>query len=75
MQTTWLIPIYGIFILIPTLSVTVRRLHDLDATGWLLLLIFVPVINIGFLFVLLFKAGTKGSNAYGSIPKKRGKKK
>jgi uncharacterized membrane protein YhaH (DUF805 family) len=72
-KTAWIIPIYGLAVLLPMISCAVRRLHDLDASGWLLLLTFIPVINIGFLLVLIFKPGTKGSNPYGSIPKRRRK--
>lgn len=35
----------------------VRRLHDLGATGWLLLLEFVPIVNVIMLVILLFVKG------------------
>lgn len=46
-----------------------RRLHDLDKTGWLTLLIFVPLINLFFALYLLFAPGTQGENSYGLKPK------
>ena len=72
-KTMWLIPIYVFIVLIPMLTCAIRRLHDLDASGWLIFLSLIPVINLGFLLVLIFKSGTKGSNPYGSIPKRRRK--
>ena len=47
---------------IPSLAVAVRRIHDQDKTGWLLL---VPVYNL----ILMFTEGTRGPNRYGADPK------
>ena len=46
-----------------------RRLHDLDQSGWLTLLIFIPLVNLFFALYLLFAPGTKGENKYGLKPK------
>jgi uncharacterized membrane protein YhaH (DUF805 family) len=46
-----------------------RRLHDLEQSGWLTLLIFVPLVNLFFGLYLLFASGTKGENKYGLKPK------
>lgn len=43
----------------------IRRLHDLNKTGWLTLLWLVPVINIIFLIYLMAAKGTLGANDYG----------
>lgn len=43
----------------------IRRLHDRNHSGWLVLLIFVPVINIIFALYLLFAKGNEGVNNYG----------
>ena len=45
--------------------VVARRLHDLDKSGWLMLLILIPVVNIFFIFYLLLAAGTPGHNRFG----------
>jgi uncharacterized membrane protein YhaH (DUF805 family) len=50
--------------LIPTLAVTVRRLHDLDRTGWWLLLFVVPAANF-VLVVWWCMRGTSGYNRFG----------
>jgi len=46
-----------------------RRLHDLEQSGWLTLLIFVPLVNFFFGLYLLFAPGTQGENRYGLKPK------
>jgi uncharacterized membrane protein YhaH (DUF805 family) len=60
--------IYFVVFLIPTLAVMVRRFHDQDKTGWLVLLNFIP---FGGLIVLIFMLlpGTEGDNRYGPDPK------
>jgi len=63
--------LYWIFVLgslLPTLGVNVRRLHDTGHTGWLVLLMIIPVVNIIAFFVLLFISYIKpsaGPNQYG----------
>jgi len=42
-----------------------RRLHDLNKSGWWMLLLFIPVLNILFLFYLLLAVGNTGPNQYG----------
>lgn len=49
----------------------VKRLHDLDKSGWLYLLVLVPVVNFVFALYLLFADGTVGPNQYGDDPKNR----
>lgn len=53
---------------IPTLAVSVRRLHDQDKSGWFLLLAFVPLVSL-VLLVFFCLDGTKGPNKYGPDPK------
>ena len=59
--------IYSLAILIPTLSVTVRRLHDTDHSGWWALIALIP---FGFLLLLywLTKKGDPGKNRFGLPP-------
>lgn len=45
-----------------------RRLHDLDRTGWLTLLMIVPLINALFGLYLLFGPGSPETNKYGPPP-------
>ncbi len=46
----------------------VQRLHDLDKSGWLYLLMLVPLVNVIFYLYLLFAPGTDGPNRYGNPP-------
>lgn len=53
--------------LLPSLAVTVRRLHDTDRTGWLVLLNCLPILNL-VLLVLLCLRGTPEGNRFGPDP-------
>ena len=46
------------------LNATVKRLHDIDKSGWYALYILIPFLSIFFLFYLLFSKGTDGENRY-----------
>lgn len=43
----------------------IRRFHDLNRTGWLSLLLIVPLVNIIMILYLLFARGSEGANNYG----------
>ena len=61
--------IYGLAIIIPSIAVSVRRLHDIDRTGWWVLISLVPVIGSIVLLVFAVLDGTPGENRFGSNPK------
>ena len=54
-----------------SLAQGVKRLHDLDKSGWLILLMFVPIVNALFGLYMLFADGTLGPNQYVDDPKNR----
>lgn len=54
--------------LLPSLAVTVRRLHDTDRNGWWILLGFIPLIGGLILLIFTVKAGDPAENRYGSSP-------
>jgi uncharacterized membrane protein YhaH (DUF805 family) len=54
---------------IPSFTVGIRRLHDIDRTGWWILLSFVPFIGWLVLLYLFVLDGTRGPNRYGEDPK------
>ena len=58
----------GLASFIPSLAVSVRRLHDTDKSGWLLLLWLIPLLGALILLVFFILPGTKGSNKYGPDP-------
>ena len=55
--------------IIPSIAVTIRRLHDTNRSGWMLLLAFIPLIGGIVLLVFMFSEGTRGPNNYGPDPK------
>jgi len=61
--------LYSLFVLIPTLAVTFRRLHDINKSGFYILLFLIPVIGQIWLLILFLKEGDAGDNQYGSDPK------
>jgi uncharacterized membrane protein YhaH (DUF805 family) len=60
--------IFSLAVLLPGIAVSVRRLHDLDRTGWWVLLALVPVVGIIVLLIWFCTKGTDGSNQYGADP-------
>ncbi len=61
--------LYSFAVLIPALAVSARRLHDVNKSGWMYLLIFLPIIGWIWLFVLWVKDSNYGDNQYGQNPK------
>ena len=51
--------------LIPSIAVSVRRLHDTDRSGWWWLIMFVPLIGIILLLIWYCSRGTQGANRFG----------
>ena len=64
--------LYSLALLVPSLAVSVRRLHDLGRSGWWLLIGLVPVIGIIVLTVFALQDSEPGENAYGPNPKGEG---
>ena len=60
----------SLIILLPTLAVTVRRLHDINKSGWLVLISLIPLIGAIILLVMLIERGTLGKNRFGEYPLK-----
>lgn len=64
--------IVGLALLLPTLAVGARRLHDTGRTGWLLLLAIIPLIGAIVLIVFFCQDTQPGDNQYGAAPKQTG---
>lgn len=64
--------LYALGSALPSIAITVRRLHDTNRSGWWYLLTVIPIVNyIGgiVLFVFLVLEGTPATNAFGPNPK------
>lgn len=61
--------LYTLAVLIPSLAVTVRRLHDVGKSGWMYFIILIPFIGAIWLLVLMLTDGNSGVNEYGPNPK------
>ena len=61
--------IFSLAILIPSIAVSVRRLHDMDRTGWWVLISLVPLIGWIVLLVFHVQDSTPGTNRHGPNPK------
>lgn len=60
-----LIEVYGILMILPYISSTVKRLHDVNKSGWWFLCFFVPVFGWIYLFILTIENGKETGNNYG----------
>lgn len=60
--------IWGMAILLPYLGVGVRRLHDLNKSGWWLLISLIPIIGVIILIFWFVQQGTRGQNRFGADP-------
>ncbi|GAA0585460.1 DUF805 domain-containing protein [Caenispirillum bisanense] len=57
--------LYTLAVIIPSLAVGVRRLHDVDKSGWWLLIAFIPVLGILVLLYFMVIKGSEGDNRFG----------
>nr|WP_039968319.1 DUF805 domain-containing protein [Pseudomonas chlororaphis] len=60
--------LYSLLVLLPSLAVTVRRLHDVGKSGWFLLFSLIPVLGALYVFYFLLKQSDADLNAYGEPP-------
>jgi uncharacterized membrane protein YhaH (DUF805 family) len=61
--------IFSLAMLLPSLGVSIRRLHDIGRSGWWVLVSLVPVIGFIVLIIFYVKDSQPGSNEYGPNPK------
>jgi uncharacterized membrane protein YhaH (DUF805 family) len=57
-----------IMLIVTSFFIMIKRLHDVNRSGWLLLLLLVPLINIILGLYMLFAPGTDGPNNFGPPP-------
>lgn len=61
--------LFNLAVLIPGLAVSIRRLHDVGKSGWMLLISLIPLVGFVWLLVLMVRDGVPGENKYGPNPK------
>jgi len=61
--------IYALFVFLPGLAVTVRRLHDTNRSGWWIFISLIPLIGAIVLLVFMVTDSNEGDNNFGSDPK------
>ncbi|MHC4873364.1 MAG: DUF805 domain-containing protein [Planctomycetota bacterium] len=64
-----LIGIYNLAIIIPSIAVGVRRLHDIGRSGWSLLFVLIPFVGPFIILYFLVTDSAPGDNEYGPNPK------
>lgn len=67
--TSFLQLIYVVGVFLPSLGVTIRRLHDTDRSGWWILIGAIPLVGFIILIVFLATEGKPHDNAHGPDPK------
>ena len=68
-QIGWVYTVVALLLFIPSIAVTVRRLHDTGRSGWWWFLSLLCGIGAIILFVFCLMEGTRGPNEYGPDPK------
>ncbi|MNW62078.1 Inner membrane protein YhaI [compost metagenome] len=61
--------IYLLAVILPSLAVTVRRLHDTGKSGWSILLGLIPLVGGIIVLVFVCTDSQPGQNSYGENPK------
>ena len=64
-----LVLLFQLAILLPSIAVGVRRLHDTDRSGWWLLISFIPIIGAIVLIIFFVQDSTPNGNRFGENPK------
>ena len=60
--------LFSLATIVPSFAVGARRLHDIDKTGWFVLIALIPVVGWIIMIIWGVTEGTKGPNQYGQDP-------
>jgi uncharacterized membrane protein YhaH (DUF805 family) len=60
--------VFALAVFLPSLAVAIRRLHDLDRSGWWFLIVLIPIVGGILLIVWFCSPGTPGPNRFGPDP-------
>lgn len=61
--------IYSLALIVPNIAVSVRRMHDINKSGWWVLISLIPLVGWIWFIVLAATKGTEGDNQYGAESK------
>ena len=61
--------LYSLAVLIPSIAVTVRRLHDTGRSGWWIFIGLIPLVGGIILLIYMVSDSQAGTNLYGPSPK------
>lgn len=64
-------PIADIFLIVwayVLFCLSIKRFHDVDTTGWISIILIIPLVNFFTFIILGFIKGTDGDNQYGPDP-------
>lgn len=68
-ETGFFSALYSLLVLIPSIAVSVRRLHDTNRSGWWIVISLIPIIGVLVLFVFTCLDSQPGTNRFGANPK------
>ena len=68
-ETGFFSGLYSLLVLIPSIAVGVRRLHDTNRSGWWIVISLIPIIGVLVLFVFTCLDSQPGTNRFGANPK------
>ncbi|MBU0974095.1 DUF805 domain-containing protein [Patescibacteria group bacterium] len=57
--------LYSLIVLLPGIAVSIRRLHDIGKSGWMLLVSLIPVVGFVWILILMATDGNPEENEYG----------
>ena len=60
---------FCLYIFVPSVAVSFRRLHDSGRTAWWMLLVLIPILGHLVLLIFMILDGTPGANRFGDDPK------
>ena len=61
--------IFALVLMVPSIALAVRRLHDIGKSGWWYLIVFIPIVGVLVLLYFFVLDSQPGSNQYGPNPK------
>lgn len=60
--------VIGVLLFLPSLGLSVRRLHDIGKSGWWVLISLIPIVGFIVLIVFFVKPSQPSENEYGPVP-------